>query len=81
MSMGSYSGQIISQGGARLLLHLYKECSADGKLKAAHGLARLGTRSDPNIAFPGQRMYEVVKPMVELLHPDGMFNSKFNLIF
>lgn len=64
------TGQIISQGGARLLLHLYKECSADGKLKAAHGLARLGTRSDPNIAFPGQRMYEVVKPMVELLHPD-----------
>ncbi|KAI1716556.1 myosin-binding striated muscle assembly central domain-containing protein [Ditylenchus destructor] len=64
------TGQIISEGGAKLLLKLHKECSAVGKLKAAHGLAKLGARSDPSIAFPGQRAYEVVKPMVDLLHPE-----------
>lgn len=64
------SGQIISEGGAKLLLHIYKNGSEDGKIPAAHALAKLGVKSDPNIAFPGQRMYEVVKPMVELLHPD-----------
>ena len=69
-------GHIIAEGGAKLLLHLYKECSGEGKIKAAHGLAKLGTKADPNIAFGGQRMYEVVRPMVELLHPDidGMPN-------
>uniref|UniRef100_A0A914HYB2 Metalloendopeptidase n=1 Tax=Globodera rostochiensis TaxID=31243 RepID=A0A914HYB2_GLORO len=63
-------GQIISEGGVKLLLNLFKKCSAEGKLKAAHGLAKLGVCSDPNIAFPGQRMYEVVKPCIELLHPE-----------
>ncbi|KAL3118992.1 hypothetical protein niasHT_003775 [Heterodera trifolii] len=69
-------GQIISEGGVKLLLHLFKKCSAEGKLRAAHGLAKIGIRSDPNIAFSGQRMYEVVKPCIELLHPevDGRAN-------
>nr|CAD2167194.1 unnamed protein product [Meloidogyne enterolobii] len=64
------SGQIISEGGAKLLLQLYKDCTADGKIKAAHAIARLGAHNDPNIVFAGQRMYEVVKPLVDLLHPD-----------
>ena len=69
-----------------MLLNLFKECSAEGKLKAAHGLVKLGSHCDPNIAFTGeideilifltfncfigQRMYEVVKPAVQLIHPD-----------
>lgn len=48
-----FIGQIISEGGAKLLLVLYKECNPEGKIKAAHGLARLGVCSDPDIAFPG----------------------------
>jgi hypothetical protein len=70
---GPFLGKIISEGGVKLLLNLYKECNAEGKLKAAHALARLGAFADPSIAFAGQRMYEVVKPMVELLHPDSQF--------
>lgn len=53
-------GQIVSEGGAKLLLNLYKEAEGEGKIKAACGLARLGKQSDPNITFAGQRMYEVV---------------------
>uniref|UniRef100_A0AC34R7E1 UNC-45/Cro1/She4 central domain-containing protein n=1 Tax=Panagrolaimus sp. JU765 TaxID=591449 RepID=A0AC34R7E1_9BILA len=41
-------GQIISDGGSKLLLTLYEECTADGKIKAASGLARLGKMADPN---------------------------------
>uniref|UniRef100_A0A7E4W9Q9 UNC45-central domain-containing protein n=1 Tax=Panagrellus redivivus TaxID=6233 RepID=A0A7E4W9Q9_PANRE len=69
-NLDDLSGQIISEGGSKLLLTLFKECTPDGKIKAAHGLAKLGRKSDPAIAFSGQRMYEVVKPMIELLHPD-----------
>jgi len=75
-SIDDLGGQIISEGGAKLLITLYKECNGEGKIKAAHGLAKLGKMADPTVAFAGQRMYEVVKPMVELLHPDieGMPN-------
>lgn len=69
-SLEELHGQIVSEGGAKLLLTLYKEAEGEGKIKAAHGLARIGKRSDPNIAFTGQRMYEIVRPMVELLHPE-----------
>jgi len=71
-----YVGRIISEGGVKLLITLFKECTAEGKIKAAHGLARLGAHSDPDEAFHGQRAFEVVKPMVELLHPevDGRAN-------
>ncbi|CAJ0571281.1 unnamed protein product, partial [Mesorhabditis spiculigera] len=63
-------GRIISEGGTPLCLHLYKNATPEGQIKAAHCLAKLGAKSDPNICFPGQRSYEVVKPLVELLHPD-----------
>uniref|UniRef100_A0A914S8L0 UNC-45/Cro1/She4 central domain-containing protein n=1 Tax=Parascaris equorum TaxID=6256 RepID=A0A914S8L0_PAREQ len=63
-------GQILSEGGAKLLLRLTKEATPEGKIKAAHAIARLGSEADPTIAFPGQRAYEVVKPLAELLHPD-----------
>ena len=49
----NFIGQIISEGGVKLLLNLFKECSAEGKLKAAHGLVKLGSHCDPNIAFTG----------------------------
>uniref|UniRef100_A0A915DL75 Uncharacterized protein n=1 Tax=Ditylenchus dipsaci TaxID=166011 RepID=A0A915DL75_9BILA len=41
---GEKPGQIISESGVKLLLTLYKECT-EGKLKAAHGLAKLGSYS------------------------------------
>uniref|UniRef100_A0A0N5AQ81 Protein unc-45 homolog B n=1 Tax=Syphacia muris TaxID=451379 RepID=A0A0N5AQ81_9BILA len=63
-------GQVISEGGCKLLLRLTKEATGEGKIKAAHAIARLGVQADPTIAFPGQRAYEVVKPLTELLHPD-----------
>ncbi|XGW05824.1 hypothetical protein V3C99_016297 [Haemonchus contortus] len=63
-------GRIICEGGTKLCLRLTKEATAEGKIKAAHAIAKLGAKTDPQIAFPGQRAYEVVKPLCELLHPD-----------
>ncbi|CAJ0956400.1 unnamed protein product, partial [Mesorhabditis belari] len=63
-------GRIISEGGTKLCLHLYKNANPEGQIKAAHCLAKLGAKADPSIAFAGQRAYEVVKPLVDLLHPD-----------
>uniref|UniRef100_A0A914VHH0 Protein unc-45 homolog B n=1 Tax=Plectus sambesii TaxID=2011161 RepID=A0A914VHH0_9BILA len=69
-------GRVIKEGGAKLALELCKTAAPEGQIKAGHALARLGSNADPAIAFPGQRAYEVVKPLVDLLHPDidGMPN-------
>ncbi|KAK5964585.1 Protein unc-45 B [Trichostrongylus colubriformis] len=63
-------GRIIGEGGTKLCLRLTKEATPEGKIKAAHAIAKLGAKTDPQIAFPGQRAYEVVKPLCDLLHPD-----------
>ncbi|PIO77194.1 tetratricopeptide repeat protein [Teladorsagia circumcincta] len=51
-------GRIICEGGTKLCLRLTKEATAEGKIKAAHAIAKLGAKADPQIAFPGQRSYE-----------------------
>ncbi|KAJ0029680.1 hypothetical protein NQD34_004677 [Periophthalmus magnuspinnatus] len=38
-----------------------------GKIKAAQALAKITITSNPEIAFPGERVYEVVRPLVSLL--------------
>lgn len=63
-------GRVISEGGTKLCLRLIKEATPEGKIKASHAIARLGCNANPEIAFPGQRAYEVVKPLVDLLHPE-----------
>lgn len=39
-------------------------------MKASHTLAKIAAVSNPEIAFPGERVYEVVRPLVSLLHTD-----------
>ncbi|XP_014208600.1 protein unc-45 homolog B [Copidosoma floridanum] len=63
-------GIIVQQGGAKALLPLALDSTDKGKKQAAQALARLGITIDPQVAFPGQRMYEVVRPLIDLLHPD-----------
>uniref|UniRef100_UPI00358FD432 protein unc-45 homolog B-like n=1 Tax=Myxine glutinosa TaxID=7769 RepID=UPI00358FD432 len=40
-----------------------------GRTKAAQALAKISITADPRIAFPGERVYEVVRPLVALLDP------------
>uniref|UniRef100_A0A4W5PP65 Protein unc-45 homolog B n=1 Tax=Hucho hucho TaxID=62062 RepID=A0A4W5PP65_9TELE len=69
-------GTICAHGGGKALIPLALEGSAIGKIKASHALAKIAAVSNPEIAFPGERIYEVVRPLVSLLHPerDGVQN-------
>ncbi|XP_060594947.1 protein unc-45 homolog B-like [Ruditapes philippinarum] len=64
----AYRGQIVQAGGVKVLLSLALEKNTDlGKQVAAQTLAKLAITQDPNITFTGQRMYEVVRPLISLL--------------
>lgn len=69
-------GIIVAQGGGKALIPLALEGSDAGKVKASHALAKIASVSNPEIAFPGERIYEVVRPLVSLLgtDKDGMQN-------
>ncbi|PIO28968.1 hypothetical protein AB205_0070370 [Aquarana catesbeiana] len=69
-------GTIVAQGGGKAMIPLALEGTEAGKTKAAHGLAKIAAISNPDIAFPGERVYEVVRPLVSLLNTekDGMQN-------
>lgn len=64
-------GIVIQEGGARVLIKLATENNTDlGAKLASQALARIAIHNNPEIAFPGQRSVEVVKPIMDLLHPD-----------
>ncbi|XP_044053069.1 protein unc-45 homolog B isoform X1 [Siniperca chuatsi] len=69
-------GTIVAQGGGKALIPLALEGTDAGKVKAGHALAKIASVSSPEIAFPGERVYEVVRPLVNLLNTDrdGMEN-------
>lgn len=63
-------GIVVQQGGAKVLIPMSLEGTDKGKKQAAQALARIGITINPEVAFPGQRNLEVVRPLVSLLHPD-----------
>ncbi|XP_068210015.1 protein unc-45 homolog B [Palaemon carinicauda] len=63
-------GHIVQQGGAKALLGLAADGTDKGKKCASQALARIAITINPEVAFPGQRVYEVVKPLLRLLDPD-----------
>ncbi|CAG5044392.1 unnamed protein product [Parnassius apollo] len=63
-------GIVVQQGGAKVLIPMALEGTPNGKKQAAQALARIGITINPEVAFPGQRNLEVVRPLIALLHPD-----------
>uniref|UniRef100_A0A2K6M5S8 Protein unc-45 homolog A n=1 Tax=Rhinopithecus bieti TaxID=61621 RepID=A0A2K6M5S8_RHIBE len=61
-------GTVVAQGGGRALIPLALEGTDVGQTKAAQALAKLTITSNPEMTFPGERIYEVVRPLVSLLH-------------
>ncbi|XP_014883952.1 protein unc-45 homolog A [Poecilia latipinna] len=61
-------GPLVAQGGGKALIPLATDNTDIGKVKAAQALAKIAITSNPEIAFPGERIYEVVRPLVNLLH-------------
>ncbi|CAF3540047.1 unnamed protein product [Adineta steineri] len=62
-----YRGPIVAGGGAKALLPLTFEGTAIGMTKASQALAKICITTNPEIAFPGQRMLELVRPIIKLL--------------
>ncbi|KAG7212653.1 hypothetical protein KM043_012936 [Ampulex compressa] len=63
-------GIVVQQGGAKALLPLALEGTEKGKKQASQALARLGITINPEVAFPGQRIMEVIRPFLNLLNPE-----------
>ncbi|XP_039628975.1 protein unc-45 homolog A [Polypterus senegalus] len=63
-------GLVVAQGAGKALIPLATEGIDVGKTKAAQALAKIAITSNPEIAFPGERIYEVVRPLVSLLALD-----------
>nr|CAI5817257.1 unnamed protein product [Callosobruchus analis] len=63
-------GTVVAQGGVKVLISLALKGTEKGKRQAAQALARIGITMNPEVAFPGQRALEVIRPLVNILHPD-----------
>lgn len=63
-------GIVVAQGGVKVLISLALNGTDKGKRQAAQALARIGITMNPEVAFPGQRAMEIIRPLISLLHPD-----------
>ncbi|XP_061176890.1 protein unc-45 homolog B-like [Saccostrea echinata] len=74
-------GIVVQQGGAKSLVDLATKNNTDaGKILASWSLARITITANPETTFPGQRIYEVVRPLISLLHPDRMALQNFEAL-
>ena len=67
----SNRGYVIQQGGVKSLIPLSLENTEKGKLIASQALAKIGITNNPQLAFSGQRILEVIRPMVQLLKSES----------
>lgn len=63
-------GSVVQQGGVKVLINLAHKGTEKGKRHAAQALSRIGVTINPEVAFPGQRSLEVIRPLLNLLHQD-----------
>lgn len=63
-------GRVVQDGGAKAMLPLCFAGTEKGKRQAAQALSRIGITINPEVAFPGQRNLEVVRPLLNQLHAD-----------
>ncbi|RXG56928.1 Protein unc-45-like protein B [Armadillidium vulgare] len=61
-------GRLYSKVEQNPFYKLASDGTEKGKICAAQALARIAITINPEIAFPGQRAYEVVRPLLSLLH-------------
>lgn len=73
-------GKVVAEGGAKVLINLSLHGTEKGKVNAAQALARIAITMNPEVAFPGQRMMEVIRPLISLLHPDRSALENFEAL-
>lgn len=75
-----HRGLIVQQGGGKALIPLALEGTKTGKYKASQALAKLAISCNPEIAFPGQRVLEVVRPVIQLLDVESTALENFEAL-
>jgi hypothetical protein len=55
-------GTVVQQGGSKALIPLALKGTDKGKRHAAQALSRIAITMNPEVAFPGQRALEVIRP-------------------
>lgn len=61
-------GIVVQQGGVKVLIPLSLNGTDKGKRHAAQALSRIAITINPEVAFPGQRALEVIRPLVAQLN-------------
>ncbi|XP_028404968.1 protein unc-45 homolog A-like [Dendronephthya gigantea] len=77
VTVQEHRGLTVQQGGAKALLPLTTVNTDRGKDIAAHALAKVAITMNPAVAFPGQKSFELVRPLLSLLHPDKKSLEQF----
>uniref|UniRef100_G3PCA5 Unc-45 myosin chaperone A n=1 Tax=Gasterosteus aculeatus aculeatus TaxID=481459 RepID=G3PCA5_GASAC len=60
-------GTVVAQGGGKALIPLASDNTDVGKIIAAQALAKITITSNPEIAFPGERVRKWIGPLVSIL--------------
>ncbi|XP_075145406.1 unc-45 myosin chaperone [Haematobia irritans] len=63
-------GKVVQDGGVKCLLKLALEGTDKGKRHSSQALARIGITINPEVAFAGQRSFDVIRPLLNSLHQD-----------
>jgi len=75
-----HRGACVQQGASKALLGLAHQGTDKGRQVAAHALARIAVSINPEVAFPGQRAYETVRPLLALLAVDAPALATFEAL-
>lgn len=68
-------GVIIQQGGVKSLIQLSSNCSNEFIPLATQSLAKITITADPNIAFKGETVNELIRPFISLLNGDDQLRQ------
>lgn len=64
-----HRGMTVQQGGVKALVSLAAQNTEKGADFAAQAVAKVAITMNPEVAFPGQRSFGLIRPLLKLLHP------------
>lgn len=73
-------GRLVAAGAGKALIPLALNGTQVGRTRAAQALAKIAISINPQLAFPGQRCLEVVRPLIQLLHPERSALENFEAL-
>uniref|UniRef100_A0A668RS95 UNC-45/Cro1/She4 central domain-containing protein n=1 Tax=Oreochromis aureus TaxID=47969 RepID=A0A668RS95_OREAU len=80
VELAKYAKQHVPEEHPKALIPLASDNTDAGKIKAAQALAKITITSNPEIAFPGERIYEVVRPLASLLRLECTLLQNFEAL-